>query len=196
MTMTKASSTVDQGNHRSSRRDRGSTFIEVLVSIVILGTAGVAVLTALSTTARGAAEHREISNTQASLATAGDALTKVPDDLDDSNLTDPDNYVPCATPAQYQPIVDAVTLSTPVTVANVAYWNTSGVPGFAGCNFPTDRLQLITLQTTTNGAVRTLSVLKRPAEEPISTHPIPPFPPGGTSVIPVVRSISPNSSRL
>ncbi|MEQ9162065.1 MAG: hypothetical protein RLN74_05110, partial [Ilumatobacter fluminis] len=55
--------------------DLGATFIELLVSIVLLGTAGVAVLAALSTAATGAATNRTIAEVQASLATAGDAMT-------------------------------------------------------------------------------------------------------------------------
>jgi Tfp pilus assembly protein PilV len=41
--------------------DRGASLVEVLVSIVLLGVAGIAVLTALAATTVGARTHREVA---------------------------------------------------------------------------------------------------------------------------------------
>ena len=161
-----------------SVRDSGSTFIELLVSIVLLGTVGVAVLTALAASATGAKVHRELSDAQAWLATAGDAISETPNGTD--------NYVICAMPSDYQALVPPEAAA--VNVIAVEYWDSAlPVPQdeFGSvCQYATgDRLQRITLETTVDGVARTLAVLKRPALEPTqNTQPPPGTVPGGAVV--------------
>ena len=61
--------------HRYRRGDAGFSFIEVLVSIVLLGTAGIAVLVAIQTTVIGARKHDEVAQNQALLAEVADMIT-------------------------------------------------------------------------------------------------------------------------
>ena len=137
-----------------ARRDGGTTYIELLVSIVLLGTVGVAVLTALGAAATGARTHREVAGVQSVLAQAGDRLTQVLPAADD-------NYVACATPDDYAPVVESV--DPGLSVTSVEYWDrTTG--SFTGtCRHASgDRLQLITA-TADGTPSRTIAVVKRPA---------------------------------
>ena len=146
-------------------RDLGTTFIEILVSVVILGTAGVAVLTALATTAAGASTQHGIAEAQSALATAGDAVTAVDIAGDD--------YQDCASPAAYA--ARAQSAAPSVSVASVEYWtgaawSTTNCQAAAG-----ERLQRVTLETEARGVTRTLSVIKRPATDPtINVGPLSP----------------------
>lgn len=160
-------------------RDVGTTLIEILVSVLILGIAGVAVLTALAAAARGAAVQREVSDAQAWLATTGDAIAAV-DSVDDT-------YIACATPAQYQPVVDAVLVPDApiVVVSDISFWDGSGFG--RTCQYAAgNRLQEVTVQTTIDGVTRSITVVKRPALEPtIAVGPPAPGGGGGTgSVVP------------
>ena len=172
----------------SGPRDAGTTFIELLVAVVILGTAGVAVLAALAAAATGATTQRDVAQAQQWLATAGDAIVDV--------NVDADQYVPCAQPDDYQPIVEAVrgADAPAITVTDVEYWTAaqSFDPSHANCagvagHYATGRrLQRITLETTIDGFARSLTVVKRPALEPtVDIGPAAPGAGSGTgSVIP------------
>jgi type II secretory pathway pseudopilin PulG len=136
------------------RRDCGTTYIELLVSIVLLGTVGVAVLTALGAAATGARTHREVADAQLVLAQAGDQLTQVLPQADDS-------YVACAAPADYEPVVDAVDAG--LTVTSVQYWDRTVGSFTTTCRFASgDRLQLVSA-TVDGHPTRTIEVVKRPA---------------------------------
>lgn len=141
-----------------ARRDRGTSFIEVLVAVVIIGTAGIAVLTALGAAATGAATNREVSEAQSALATAGDVVA-------DADI-DHDTYVACARPSDYAAVAAAA--APGVTVTDVEYWTGSAwSSSVADCAYGTgERLQRVTLSITVASAPRTLSVVKRPATDP------------------------------
>lgn len=153
--------------------DRGATFIELLVSIVLIGTAGVAVVTALAVAIQGADQHRDVADAQAWLASAGDALAEVPP-------LAADNYVPCdaaqsdqgraAIVAAYQTVVDGLPIPHDVSVDDVQFWDSNFTADptddvfQADCWFTNgDRLQRITLSSDVAGATRDLNVVKRPA---------------------------------
>jgi type II secretory pathway pseudopilin PulG len=158
--------TTSTGDGPPTERDRGATFIEVLVSVVILGTAGVAVLTALAAAATGASAHRSVSESQSALATAGDAITTVD--------VAADTYQSCDGVIEYDPVVQAV--APTVRVSSVEFW-TGTAWSTSDCRFSTDgeRLQRITLETDGKGVTRSLAVIKRPATDPtVGVGPIPP----------------------
>ncbi len=166
------------------RRDDGTTFIEILVAVVLLGTAGVAVLAAMSTAAIGARVDKEIVSAQRQLSTAGDRLT------DTDRLSD--HYVACngsntgAIVGSYQGVIDAA-LGVPndvkINVATgVEYWNGSGYSSSCPAASTGKRLQKVRLSTTINGATRTVSVVMRPAATPtnsLAPAPTPPVVTGG-----------------
>ena len=173
----------------SSRLDLGAAFIEMLVSVVLIGTVGVAVLTALAAAATGARVHSEVSEAQAWLANAGDALVEA-ESFYLSCDAEPD---PAVIADQYEAqIIAPITVgaSAPtIDIIDVEFWD-STVPGYSpvdACNYSTtqeDRLQRITLQTTIDGQQRQLTVVKRPDLPPtINTQP-PPTTLGGGNVIP------------
>ena len=152
---------------RRTRRDRGTTFIELLVSVVILGTAGIAVLTAIAATVRATTVHDRVATAQAQLADAGDILTDVTYSGGDPH------YVDCATPADYDfrlandwPTQAA---SWPdVTVIDVQFWD--GIDDWdplASCTTPNGAMQKITLQATIDGHTRQLTVVKRQGTEAV-----------------------------
>ncbi len=146
-------------------RDLGTTFIEILVSVVILGTAGIAVMTALATAAAGSSTQRSIAHAQSALATAGDAVTAV--DIAD------DDYRDCAPPSAYT--ARAQGAAPGVSVASVEYW-TGTAWSATDCQAAAgERLQRVTLETDAHGVTRTLSVIKRPATDPtINVGPLSP----------------------
>lgn len=168
---------VDLTTSRSPRptRDRGAALVELLVSIVILGTLGVAVIGAAATSASSAATNRDIAETQAALSSTGDALMDVTDP-DASPLGSPDKivtYVSCVDQPDnaalvdlYQQQVDQITVDFPhsldVTVAEVSYWN--GTSFADTCRFNEGhRLQEVVLRAQGRSAlVRELRVLRRP----------------------------------
>lgn len=164
------------GRAAVSRRDRGATFIEMLVSIVLLGTAGIATLTATAAALRGARVHADVAAAQNWLATAGDALAHVPAESDD-------NYVACdgtaagdaAILAAYQDVIDAVPTELVVTVDGVTYWSSATESFGTDCRHALgDRLQLVRLGVVVDDVAETVTVVKRPATEPtVSTLPPP-----------------------
>lgn len=168
-------------------RDRGATFIELLVSIVILGSAGLAVLTALGAAATGAAVNRELAAAQSALATAGDALAAV--DVDSDTYRACDTNTEAEIVAAYEAVVDDAVDG--VDVADVAYWDgaawqTDRSACVAAYTVDGERLQRVRLVTTADASARTLEVVKRPATEPtVGVGPLSPSPGGGSGdVIP------------
>ncbi len=172
---------------RRTRRDSGASFIEMLVSIVLIGTVGIAVLTALAAATRGAKTHHDLSEAQAWLASTGDAIS------------DPDSpYVNCeltsaadiATAYELN-IIAPITASTgapTIDIISVEFWDsvllTYGGDGDCRYDSQGDRLQRVTIETTINGDKRTLAVVKRPESPPTVNTGVPPTTLGGGNVIP------------
>ncbi len=151
--------------------DRGATMLEILVAVVILGSAGVGVLVALAAAATGASVQRSVATAQSSLATAGDAL-----------VTGADDYVGCDESgtdeirSAYEATIDAVRVDgdPDVEVVAVRFWNGTGFGD--ACEFAAGhRLQRIELRTTVRDETSTLAVVKRPNEAPTAgLGPLPP----------------------
>ena len=100
------------------REERGESLIEVLITVVILGLAVVAILSALGTLVRGTDIHRQQSNATVVAENAAEAIK--------GNGT---AFVTCATPADYAAAVAGTTRPTgwaAPTVLTVQYWNGSG----------------------------------------------------------------------
>lgn len=134
-----------------AKRDSGASFIEVLVSIVLLGTSGVAVLTAVGAAATGAATNRSLSEAQAAASRAADELTSIAVPFE-----------PCASPGHYESRLPS---ELAVRVVEVRHWR-AGAWG-VDCDPATDTLQLVTVEAA-NGerSASTLRVVKRRPSDP------------------------------
>jgi hypothetical protein len=152
---------------------------------VILGTAGVAVLVALSTTARGATQQRLISDSQAWLAISGDAISDP-----ESIYRDCAGNSASAIATDYENLILApiLTSSAPsIDVVDVSFWNSATQTYGSSCRYAShgDRLQRVTVRTVGQGVTRTLAVVKRPPASDIPTTGVGPLPPAaGGNVIP------------
>jgi Tfp pilus assembly protein PilX len=143
-----------------ARRDAGSTFVEILVSVVLLGTVVVAVLTAARATIIASAIDRDHSNAHAWLQGATDLIYQSPR-LDCGTPTDnaaTAAAVKNAILAGYEGIAQAVSNpeawpANSIEVTDVAYWNGTSYQTICyddvGLN-----LQLLTIQVADpNGTI-------------------------------------------
>lgn len=160
----------------TARRDAGATFIELLVSIILLGTVGVAVLVAVAATIVGARTHDAVAENQLQLAEAADVMTD----------TDPEAvpYVECGAgpSAAYQAVIDSLFPPAGSIGVSVAYWDANANAGDGAfgtnCLFPNHRLQEVRLSTLVDGVTRSVTVIKRPPDVPTaSTLPADTVPP-------------------
>jgi len=147
-----------------ARRDSGVSFLEILISVVLLGIGAVAVLTATAATIRSATAHDQVATAQAQLADAGDILTDVTYSGGDPHYDD------CATPANYNTRLandwPTQAASWPdVVVVDVQFWNGSGW----GAPCAGGEMQRITLQATVDGHTRELTVVKREATQAVGS---------------------------
>lgn len=152
-------------------RDRGSTFIELLVSVVLLGTVGVAVLAATTAAIIGARTSDEIAKSQAVIAEVADHLSD----------TEPENveYRDCSSFDARQEYDLALDAQFPgaVEVVEVQYQDASG--NFtATCAFGAGhRLQQVELRSLVNDSERSMFVVKRPVDVPTQDTVPAPAPP-------------------
>lgn len=163
-------------NPSSRPPDQGASLIEILVAVVLLGSAGVGVLASLAAAATGASVQRSMSSAQVWLATTGDAIS-------DARGV----YLDCAGNSTseiidaYQDVVDAVSVvdAPHVVVADVKFWDGSGFG--TDCHYDAgNRLQQVELSTTVHERASSLTVVKRPDTQPIvDLGPIPPGDAGG-----------------
>jgi hypothetical protein len=158
----------DDRERRDDGRDRGVSFVELVVSVVILGAASVAVLTALVAATRTAEVRREVHDAHASLSAAGVAI---------SDLRTV--YVPCAAPSDptYRAAIAVPRRIAPdlapVSIAAIEYWDGDG-PGrwSSTCRYDDGyRLQRITLSVAVGDDRRELAVVKRPGAATVELAP-------------------------
>jgi type II secretory pathway pseudopilin PulG len=154
-----------QGAHAPLRRrgrDRGHTFVEILVSIVLLGTVVGATLTALRTTILSSERDEIEAQARASLLAADDAVHRTP-------------FVVCGDPSMvdlvgsYDTAAGATTLPAgwAVDVITVSMWGRDPVSAVESwrstCTPGADSAQLVTIIATgpTGEVGRTIQVVKR-----------------------------------
>jgi type II secretory pathway pseudopilin PulG len=141
---------------RATRDERGETLVELLATIVIMGTAVVAVIAGIGVAITA-------SDANAKQVTA---LTVV---RNYAEAIQAGRYVPCATAASYAPAAVAFTPPPNFTVSvtgSVAYYDgTSTAPAVfaAACPSPDMGAQQFTIraQSTDNRADRSLQIVKR-----------------------------------
>jgi Tfp pilus assembly protein PilV len=138
------------------RNEAGTTLVEVLMTVAILGIGIVAVVGAMGTSIIGTDHHRKQAQAHTVLLSAVDAVK--------SQTANP--YQPCATTGTYA-ATSGVTLpagwaASYVTVQSVTYWD--GGTGFsASCPSPDSKLQLIDVRVATpdGRATESVAVVKR-----------------------------------
>ncbi|MCU1392954.1 MAG: spaP [Ilumatobacteraceae bacterium] len=141
---------------RRPRRDSGFSYVEVLVSVLLLGTAGVAVLGAAAQTGRGATVLRTQSDVQTALAATSDALNGI-------------TPVACATAASsYQTAArtrfDTLGLqrgwtNAAVTVTNVQSFNPTSHAFDSGCTSAGATQKVTITITAPDGSTKSIDVL-------------------------------------
>lgn len=151
------------------RRDDGSSFIEILVSIVLLGTAGIAVLTAVGAAATGAATHRSIATAQAAVSAAADELAGAST-----------AFRPCASADDYGRTLPS---DLGVSVVDVEHWQSGAWE--SSCDPVTDTLHRVTLEARSGErGTATLSVVKRRPSDPNADYVMNQDTGGGAPVVP------------
>jgi Tfp pilus assembly protein PilV len=135
--------------------EAGTTLVEVLITVAILGIAVVSIVGGMGTSIIGADYHRKQAQAHTVLVSAADSVK--------SQSANP--YQACATAAAYAPAT-GVTLpagwtAAAVTVRSVTYWNGSAFT--ASCPASDTKLQLVTIQVATpdSRATESVSVVKR-----------------------------------
>jgi hypothetical protein len=149
-------SSVDRASNRRRAMDRprdgeaGDTLIEVLITMMVIGTAATALIMAFSTAIAASAEHRNLASTDTVLRSVSE---KVIAQFNGANSV----YSSCATPATYNnnPAVQAqlVTAAAPfqytASITDVQYWSPASSTGFStSCPPNSTAPQRINLQVT------------------------------------------------
>ena len=167
---------VDSGPVRP--RDLGASFLELLVAIVLLGTAGVAVLASMSAATVGARTSDEVADIQSLLSEAsvlvGDTYPELVPFVACDSGTD--------VATSYRDVIQAELAEGgrgKIEVVAVRFWNGSAF--VSGCT-TAHRLQEVELRATLGDSSRAAKVVKRPLAPPpcevLPCGPIPPAPPG------------------
>ena len=153
------------GQDRSAPRDDGTTFIELLVTIVLTGTIVLGVLAATQASVRASRVSREASRVESALLTAAERIERA--SRDDADYE-------CPLPVDLSgPVYAAAQLKLGVSsgdapmYASVGYEHLSGGVWQPGpCPPPSESQQnlvqriTITMTSPNNGLTRTMEVLK------------------------------------
>jgi hypothetical protein len=153
-----------RGTDRSHIADRGSSLVEIVITVALVGIAGTAPLVAMQTAARGAAIHQQMAAEQAALSSAAQLLT-----------SDIGSWASCTTGEaalieRYQDDIDTRTdLDIRATVSGVAFWDgTTFGPTCAASQG--HRLQRIGLEVAIGSGTATIDLVKRPPLDEIPTE--------------------------
>ena len=142
-----------QGNRRD---ERGDTLIELLMALVIVGLAGVALLTAFSTSISASAVQRSLASNDTVARSVADAIFTQIEQVSSSGSSATSNYASCSTYSQYASAGGFQVANVPTgptgyswTLA-VQYWNVqSGGGSFTStCTSGSTAPQQITITIT------------------------------------------------
>jgi len=143
--------------HRRPARDDGSSLVELLVSIVLLGVVATGLFGALVASVRGAATHQELSTMNAALNSSAELV---------SGPATP--YVSCSSTAPspmeaYQAALAGLGAGAPLTAAVQSVDTWDGTRFVTACPAVGSRtLQLVHLRVTSaKGLTRDLEITKR-----------------------------------
>jgi len=140
---------------RPVRTEAGTSLVEVLMTVAILGIAIVSIVAAMGTSIVGTDHHRKQAQAHTVLLSAVDAVK--------SQSTNP--YQSCATVSSYTPS-SGVTLpsgwsTSVISVTSVTYWN--GSTFAATCPAADAKLQLVDVAVSTpdGRATESVAIVKR-----------------------------------
>lgn len=147
-------------DHHAQRRDRGVTFIEILVTITLLGTVVIAVLAAAQASVRASRVSREASRVESALLTAAERIERAPRS-DAAYRCDLSGPVYAAAQLKLGVSQAEAPLYATVTYQHLTAggWVDGACPGGS---YQANLVQRITITMTSpnNGLERTLDVLK------------------------------------
>ncbi|HVA10504.1 MAG TPA: type II secretion system protein, partial [Acidimicrobiales bacterium] len=151
----------------SNPDERGDTLIEVLLAIVILGIAGVALLTAFATAITASSQHRQIASLDASVRAASDQVIAQVQQAG-NNAFGPANCTNNPLGTSYKPTWNLTGTFT-VTSYVVTYWNGSSfVPPASLTNCKGYEPQLWTITIGSGSTSTTVStVIYDPQAPPV-----------------------------
>ncbi len=145
---------------RQTGRDgeRGETLIELLVTVVILGTAVVALVGALAVAVRVSDIHRKQATAGASVRAFAEALaTRV--------AAAPTGYVECATTASYAGAYTGVPSGYVATIAAVSYWDGSAFVATCATDTGVQRVTLTVGSSDGRASEQLDVVLRKPCRQ-------------------------------
>jgi len=145
-------------------RERGDTYIELLIATVIIAFAATAILSALTTSIANSAEHRSLSVDEtlvkSYLETTKEVLEAQSSPAFSPNCPMASSYESNATLVAWRSA--NVPNGYTVEIESVQYWNGSGfVSGCTLNSYPNDGIQLITVRASNNSTSTTLSTAVR-----------------------------------
>ncbi len=150
---------------RGPRRDSGETLIELMMAIVIMGTAVVAIVGATATAIHLSDIHRRQARAGAQVRAAGEAL--------DNQVVTSAKYVTCAKASDYAALVSG----NGATVTGVARWNPSATPPAFVSTSPTCTatddigVQRVSLQVQIGSVTEKLDIVIRRPCRPADSDP-------------------------
>jgi len=184
------SQVVNTSRQPENSPDVGATFVELLVSVVLLGIAGTAVLAAVAAAAQGASAHRDVAEVQSQLGVAADfmmstdsayqscadpayVIATAPDAAGNTNDVVDSTAAVAGVLAHYQSVLAvAFPSSSGLVVSDVEFWDSAVGLWAHECKAldQGDRLQRIVLAVTDlDAATTSLAVVKRPPNDDVPT---------------------------
>jgi len=147
-------STLDKRRAAGDGGDRGETLVELMVTVMILGTAVVALVGGLALAVAVSDIHRK-------QATAGAAVREFAEVLEREVAKSPTAYhdSTCAVPADYAGLYTSVPAGYIAEITDVRFWSASGIAE----NCPDIGVQVVSLRVSSadGRAVETLDVVLR-----------------------------------
>jgi Tfp pilus assembly protein PilV len=138
--------------------ERGETLIELLVTVVILGTAVVALVGALAVAVRVSDIHRK-------QATAGASVRAFAEALETRVAAAPTGYVNCATTVSYAGAYPSVPAGYVATITAVSYWDGSAFVAICATDTGVQRVSLTVGSIDGRASEQLDVVLRKPCRQ-------------------------------